>query len=417
MDVARPDLLDKKRRRQRIWLAAAVVGVAAVGAGLATLDSAAPVVERETLYTARVQAGEMLIQVRGNGVLVPRDVRYVAALTEGRVERVLAKPGAIVDVDTVIAELVNPEIPRQLEEAELALEEAVFDMAALRVRLESDRLNQLANVAQVRADSESANLTAEAEGLLFGDNIIPEVQYRSSLLRSEQFAIRLDIEQQRLDQMAELIQAQIDAQTSRVSRSRRTVERRSEQVEGLTVRAGMRGVLQEVSVEPGQNIVQGASMARVARPDLLIAELRVPQAQVSRIALGQSVVVDTRSGLIDGEIIRIDPGVVSGTVQVDVGLVSELPPSARPDLSVEGVIEIERISDTLFVSRPSQGANGAFASLFRVDSDGNGAQRVQVQLGSASVNVIQVLDGLREGDEVILSDVSRWDDFDRLEID
>jgi HlyD family secretion protein len=417
MDVARPDLKDKRRRRQRLWIAAAVVGVVVVGAGLATLDSAAPVVERETLYTARVQAGEMLIQVRGNGVLVPRDVRYVAALTEGRVERVLAKPGAIVEADTVIAELVNPEIPRQLEEAELALEEAVFDMAALRVRLESDRLNQLANVAQVRADAESARLTAEAEGMLFEDNIIPEVQYQSSLLRAEQLAVRLDIEQQRLEQMAESIQAQVDAQSSRVSRARRTVERRTEQVEGLTVRAGMPGVLQEVSVEPGQNIVQGASMARVARPDLLIAELRVPQAQVSRITLGQPVIVDTRSGEIPGEIIRIDPGVVNGTVQVDVGLIGELPAAARPDLSVDGVIEIERIPDTLFVSRPSQGANGDFASLFRVDVDGSGAQRIQVELGSASVNVIQILNGLREGDEIILSDVSRWEDFDRLVID
>jgi len=417
MDVARPDLKASKRRRQQIWIAAAVVGVVVVGAGLATLDSAAPVVERESLYTARVQYGEMLRQVRGNGTLVPRDVRFVAAQTEGRVERVLVKAGAVVEADTVIAELVNPEVPRQLEEAELALEEAESDLTALRVRLESDRLNQLANVAQVRADSESARLTADAEGELFEDHIIPEVQYRSSILRAEQLAVRLDIEQQRLDQMEESRVAQMDAQASRVSRARRTVERRTEQLEGLSVRAGMAGVLQAVTVEAGQSVVQGTSIARVARPDLLIAELRVPQAQASQIALGQSVTVDTRSGEVTGEVIRIDPAVVNGTVQVDVGLTGELPASARPDLSVDGEIEIERIPDTLFVSRPAVGGSGAFASMFRVDPDGNGAQRVQVRLGSASVNVVQVLEGLQEGDEVVLSDVSRWDDFDRLVID
>jgi len=327
------------------------------------------------------------------------------------------KAGAVVEADTVIAELVNPEVPRQLEEAELALEEAESDLTALRVRLESDRLNQLANVAQVRADSESARLTADAEGELFEDHIIPEVQYRSSILRAEQLAVRLDIEQQRLDQMEESRVAQMDAQASRVSRARRTVERRTEQLEGLSVRAGMAGVLQAVTVEAGQSVVQGTSIARVARPDLLIAELRVPQAQASQIALGQSVTVDTRSGEVTGEVIRIDPAVVNGTVQVDVGLTGELPASARPDLSVDGEIEIERIPDTLFVSRPAVGGSGAFASMFRVDPDGNGAQRVQVRLGSASVNVVQVLEGLQEGDEVVLSDVSRWDDFDRLVID
>jgi HlyD family secretion protein len=417
MDVARPDLLAKKRRRQQLWMGAVVVGVVAAGAGLATLDSAAPVIERQSLYTARVQWGEMLRQVRGNGVLVPREVRYVAAQTDGRVERLLVKPGAVVDADTVIVELVNPEVPRQLEEAELALGEAESDLTALRVQLESDRLDQLARVAEFHADAASAQLTAEAEGQLFGDHIIPEVQYRSSLLSAEQLAIRLDIEQQRLEQMAESTSAQLDAQGSRVARARRTVERRTEQLEGLTVRAGMPGVLQAVSVEPGQNVVQGGNIARVARPDLLIAELRVPQAQASDIVLGQSVVVDTRSGEVAGEVIRIDPAVVTGTVQVDVGLLGELPAAARPDLTVDGVIEIERIPETLFVARPAVAGSAGFASLFRVDADGNGAQRVQVQLGTASVNEIQILDGLQEGDEVILSDVSRWDDYDRLEID
>lgn len=417
MDVPRQDLKIKKERRRRLWMAVGVVSVLALVGFTLTLDPAAPSVDADTLWTGTVQRGEMLRQVRGPGTLVPKDVRFVAAESDGRVERVLVKPGAVVEQGGVIAELINPELVRQAEEAGWRLDEARADMAALRVRLESDRLSLQATVAEVRADAEGARLQAEAERQLAEDNIIPAINYRRSQLRSEQLSVRLDLEEQRLVNFEDSYRAQLEAQEARVSQARRSMERQRELVQGLSVEAPMSGVVQMVAVEEGEQIARGMNIARIAEPGQLIAELRVPETQANDIQLGQPAVVDTRNGKVPGHVVRIDPAVVSGTVQVDVDFDQVLPAGARPDLSVDGVIEIERLDDVLFMNRPAYGQPGGTASLFRVSADGTQAHRVSVELGRASVSVIEVRGGLSEGDEVILSDTSEWDRYDRLELD
>lgn len=417
MDKPRPGHKRRKRRRQLALggLAAAVVIAATVG--LATLEPAAPSVSAASLWTDTVRRGEMLRQVRGPGTLVPSEIRWMAASSGGRVERVLVKPGARVEEGTVVVEMVNPEVVRQAEEARWQVDAAEADYQALRVELEDRRLSLQSTMAQVRADAESARLQAEAEKELAEANIIPAINYRRSQLNAEQLAVRLDIEEQRQAKFEESMTAQLQAQRARVEQARRTLARQEELVEGLSVRAPMAGVVQAMPVEEGQRIVLGTNVARIARPDQLIAELRIPETQAKDIQLDQPAVVDTRNGKVAGHVTRIDPAVVSGTVQVDVAFDEPLPEGARPDLSVDGVIEIERLDDVLFVGRPAYGQPGSTVSLFRVGPDGEEARRVRVELGKSSVNVIQVLSGLTEGDRVILSDTSAWDDYDRLQLD
>jgi HlyD family secretion protein len=373
-------------------------------------------VEREAVWTDTVKRGEMVRQVRGPGTLVPEEVRWIPARTQGRVERILTKPGVEVSPDTEILELVNPELKQELEDAQLALSSARAEYENLRAQLESDQLESEARVTQVKADLEAAQLQADADAELSSEGLIPEINFKRSKLTANQLTEQLAIEKQRLDKLKDSIQARLAARRSGVAQQQALLHLRQGQVGSLIVRAGIEGVLQEVPVEVGQTVQPGDILARVARPDTLMAELQIPETQAKDVTVGQKASIDTRNGLIDGQVIRVDPAVQNGYVQVDVDLVGDLPKGARPDLSVDGTIQIERLDDVLYMGRPAYGESGSTIQLFKVVDDGNRAVRVDVGLGRASVNTIEVVSGLQQGDEVILSDPSAWDGHDTLKL-
>lgn len=416
MDIQRTDLKHKKRLRQIAFGSGSVIVFVAIALLLASLDPAAPSVDRAVLWLGTVERGEMLREVRGPGVLAPREIRWIAAETSARVERIVVKPGARVTPETVILELSNPEVAEAQLAAQSALTAAEADLAAQRMTLESQALDQKANLAAVEAEYESARLQAEAEGELAGKGIISRIQARRSALSAQTLQTRLNIERERIAKFADTSRAQLDAARARTEQLRNTAQLRQRQAEGLAVRAGIAGVLQQVPVQEGQQVAAGANLARVARPEVLMAELRIPETQMKDVSIGQPVRVDTRNGIVPGIVIRIDPAVQNGSVLVDVDLQGELPPGARPDLSVDGTIEIERLSDVLHVGRPAFGQPESQVRLFKLDPDGSRAQRVPVELGRASVNLIEVRQGLNPGDRVVLSDTSQWDAHERIRI-
>lgn len=417
MDIVRTDL--KIARQRRRWMIGSSGGIAliALTAFLFTLDPAVPSVEHESVWTDTVKRGEMLREVRGPGVLVPKEVRWIAARTNARVERVLAKPGAPVEPETVLIEMSNPELVQQLEEARSAVAAADADYAALEVQLQSQLLDQKAALAEARAEYESQRLQVEAEAELAKDNIISQLELKRSVLKAEQLKVRLDVEQERSRTLERAVDAQLRAERARIQQSRNMLALRESQVQGLTVRAGMTGVLQALSVEEGQQLTIGANIARIARPDELMAELRIAETQAKDVQLDQQVSIDTRNGIVAGEVIRIDPAVTGGIVQVDVAITGELPAGARPDLSVDGTILIERLEDVLYVGRPAYGQPESTVRLFVIDEESGDAVRVPVELGRSSVNVIEIRQGLEAGDRVILSDTSAFEKHDRIRLE
>jgi HlyD family secretion protein len=417
MDIPRPEAKRKKRIRQAAYGGAAAVLVVLVTIVLARLEPAAPSVDGDTVWTDMVREGEMLRQVRGPGTLVPREIRWIAAQTEGRVERIVVRPGAVVEPDTVLVEMSNADLLQQTEEGRFALEAAKAEFTDTELRLKNQQLDQRAALGAARAEYEGARLQAEAEKDLADEGIVSMIDARRSELTAEQFKLRLEIEEERLAQFSATIEAQLALQRARFDQARNVYERRLAQVESLQVRAGLAGVLQQVQVEEGQQVPPGANIARVARPDDLMAELDIPETQARDVQLGQHVDVDTRNGVVAGRVIRIDPAVEAGTVQVDVELVGHLPRGARPDLSVDGTIEIERINQTVFVGRPAYGQPNTTIGLFKLVEDGRYAVRVPVELGRTSVNAVEIVQGLAPGDEVILSDTSAWEDYDRIRLD
>ncbi len=416
MDIARPELKQRKRRRQVMLGTALGIVVLVTGAGIMALGPAMPSVERGSVLVDTVKRGELLREVRGPGTLVPKEIRWIAAETSARVERILVKPGAAVDADTVILELSNAEVDDQLLAAKTAFIAAQSDLAAKRTELQSRLLDQQAAEAQARTDYETARMQAESEKSVAEKGIIPAVQYRKSLVVLEQLKYRVDIEQQRVNEFRRNISAQLAAETARLDQLANTRDLRQRQADGLKVRAGISGVLQRVPVEEGQQVDAGGNLARVARPGELMAELRIAETQAKDILIGQPARIDTRNGIVEGQVLRVDPAVQNGTVQVDVALHGALPAGARPDLSVDGTIEIERLADVLYVGRPAFGQPDSQVRLFKVDADGVAA-RVPVQLGRSSVNLIEIRKGLGVGDRVILSDTSAWDQSDRIRLD
>ncbi len=416
MDIARPELRRRKNKRRiliGIGLAAIVV---LISLGLARLEPAAPSVARASVWVDTVRHGEMLRQVRGPGVLAPREIRWVSAQTEGRVERILVRPGAFVEPDTVIVEMSNPDLVQQTEEARFALVAAEANLTETELQLRNQQLDQRIAVTVARSDYESARLQAEAERQLSERGIVSTIQYRRSELLAEQLKFRVEAEEERRDQFAASVTAQMASQRARIDQERNTYERRLAQLDSLQVKAGIAGVLQQVPVEEGQRVIVGASIARVARPDDLQAELRIAETQARDIQIGQRVSVDTRNGIVEGRVIRIDPAVQAGTVQVDVELNGELPRGARPDLSVDGTIELERLENVVYTGRPAFGQSHATISLYKLTEDGRAAVRVPVELGRSSVNAIEIVQGLLPGDQVILSDSSSWNDHDRIRL-
>jgi HlyD family secretion protein len=348
---------------------------------------------------------------------VPREIRWVPAQTAGRVERVIVRPGAIVEPGTVLVEMSNTDLLQQSEERRFALEAAEADYADTVLRLNTLQFDQRAAVGVARAEYEGARLQAEAERELADNGIVSVIQYQRSQLLAEQLRLKLEIEEERLSQVSATMDAQLTAQRARVDQARNAYTRLVEQVESLEVRAGLAGVLQAIQVEEGQRVELGANIARVARPDDLQAELRIPETQARHVQVGQRTDVDTRNGIIKGNVIRIDPAVQGGTVLVDVELEGPLPHGARPDLSVDGTIEIERIAHAVYTGRPAYGQADSTIRLFKVVENGDFAVRVPVQIGRTSVNSVEIVQGLESGDQVILSDTSSWDDYERIRLD
>jgi HlyD family secretion protein len=362
----------------------------------------------------------MLRQVRGNGTLVPELIHWIPATTPGRIEKILVLPGAVVKGDTAILELSNPEVQHAAFEAEWQLKGAEAQLSKLKVQLESDRLSQQATAAGVNAECTVAQLDAEADEKLAKEGLVDKLTATRSRARAEQLCIRRDLEQQRLLTVNESQKAQLAAQEAELARLRAVLELKRKQLSELRVLSGVEGVLQRLGdrdqLQVGQQVAQGANLARVANPSKLKAEIKIVETQAKDVQHGQLAVIDTRNGTVPGHVVRIDPAVQNGTVTVDVTLDGPLPKGARPDLSVEGTIELERLENVLYVGRPYHGQSDSTVGIFKVQNGGRGAVRVPVKLGRSSVNTIEVLEGLDVGDQIILSDMAQWDAYDRVRL-
>jgi len=417
MDIQRPASVARNKKIRRIVIGAVgLVVIALITIGLSRLKPAAPTVEKATVWPDTVKRGSMVRQVRGLGTLVPEDIRWIPAVTEGRVVRIILHPGAVVKADSVLLELINPTQSQALVEAEQQLKAAEAQLSSTRVRVQNEVLSQEASATGVAADARQARLQAEADSQLAKEGLVSSLTTKLSQVRSENLATRNEIEQKRLGQMRESVQTQLAVQQAEVDRLRALVLLRRSQVSSLMVTPGLAGVLQQVPVEVGQQVGPGTNLARVADPTKLKAQLKIAETQAKDIQIGQLASIDTRNGLIAGRVSRIDPAVQAGTVTVDVALEGELPKGARPDLSVDGTIELERLENVLYVGRPAYGQDQSVVSLFRLDSDGVNAARVKVKLGRTSVNTVEIVSGLKEGDQVILSDMSQFDAFDRVRL-
>ena len=401
----------KKRIRTGVLV---VVGLAAVGGityGLAKLKPAAPTLDRATAVIDTVKRGQMLREVHGNGTLVPQVTRWVPAPADGRVEKILVQAGVEVSAGTVIVELSNPQVEQLAVDAQFQVAAAQADLESLRVRLESDTMTQQSAIASINADYSQAKIQLDTDEVLAKQGLVADLLLKISRVKVQDLANRLKVEQQRLAISGRATKAQINAQTARVQQLGALAKLKKEQADALKVRAGTNGVLQVVAVQEGQQVAPGVNIARVADPASLKAELKIAETQIKDVRVGQPVAVDTRNGIISGRVSRIDPAAREGTFVVDAELTGPLPGSARPDLSVDGTIELERLNNVLYVGRPAFGQSQQTVGMFRLSPDGQEATRVQVALGRTSVSTVEIVSGLKEGDQVILSDTSTLDTY------
>jgi RND family efflux transporter MFP subunit len=419
MDIARPELKQQKRRRQIMLGGLIVLFVVAVSIGVTRLKPAAPTVERGTVWTDTVKRGSMLRQVRGLGSLVPtqEDVRQIPAETEATILRIRVLPGTHVQKDTILLEMSNPQVEQASVDAALQLKAAQAELASLKVKLNSDLMTQKAGAATVGADYNQAKRQAETDKELYQLGVISGLAYKSSSGKADELSTRHEIERERLTINQESIQSQLMVAQAKVDQMRALAELKQKQLDALKVRAGIDGVLVDLPLQVGQHVLPGAMIAKVVQPDHLMAELKVPETQARDVQIGEPASIDTHNGVVSGTVMRVDPAVQNGTVTVDVKLVGELPKGARPDLSVDGTIDLEKLDNVLYVGRPAMGQENSTISMFKLETDGRGAARVPVKVGRASVNSIQIMEGLKEGDMVILSDMSRWDNTDRIRLE
>jgi len=419
MDIARPEFKRQKRRKQIIGLTIGLICLGLVTIGVSRLKPAAPTVERSTVWTDTVKRGPMLRQVRGLGTLIPSQefIRQIPAETEATVVRIRMLPGSKVQADTILLEMSNPQVEQAALDARLQLKAAEAALQSQRVKLQSDLMNQKAGAATVGADYSQAQRQSETDKALYDLGVISGLAYKNSKSKADELTTRNNIEGERLDINQKAIESQIAEQQARVDQIRALSELKAKQLDALKVRAGIEGVLVDLPLQVGQHVLPGAMLAKVVQPDHLMAALKVAETQARDVQIGQPAVVDTHNGTVGGTVTRVDPAVQNGTVTVDVKLTGELPKGARPDLSVDGTVDLERLDDVLYVGRPAFGQENSTISLFKLDSDGKGAVRVPVKVGRASVNSIQVIEGLRQGDTVILSDMSRNDNSDRIRLD
>jgi HlyD family secretion protein len=417
MDIKRPGKSKLKKRIRAV--AFIVIGLVAIGGitfGLTRLKPAAPTLDRSTAVIDTVKRGQMLREVRGIGTLVPQLVRFIPAPADGRVEKIPVQAGVVVGYDTVIVELSNPQMEQEAMDAEFQVNAAQADQESLRTRLESESMTQKSAIAGINSEYSQAKLQLDTDEVLGKQGLVPDLLLKISRMRVQELSNRLKVEQQRLTIGGKSVKAQMNAQQSRVQQLRALAKLKRDQVDALKVRAGTSGVLQQVSVQVGQQVTPGFNIARVADPASLKAELKIAETQIKDVKLGQPVAVDTRNGIIQGEVQRIDPAAREGTFIVDVALTGPLPASARPDLSVDGTIELERLDNVLYVSRPAFGQGQQTVGLFRLNPDGQEALRTQVTLGRSSVSTIEIISGLKEGDQVIISDTSAMDSYNRIRV-
>jgi HlyD family secretion protein len=418
MDVPRTDARRKKLIRRITVVLVLAITIPAITIALAKLKPAAPGVEMSTLWPDTVKRGPMMRDVHGLGTLVPEETMLIPATTDGRVQRILIRPGTPVKASSVIMILTSQELETALISAEYALKAGEADYANLRVTLQKANLDMQATAAQVDADFNTAKLKADRDSALAKEGLYSEVDAKISAVTAEQLAGRSQLEKKRLSINSEAEEAQLAAQKVKVEQLREEYNLKKSQVSQLKVQAGFDGMLQQLPtpVEEGQKVLAGTPLGKVAQPTKLKAELKIAETQVKDIAIGQPAVVDTRNGLIEGHVSRIDPSILNGTVTVDVALTGPLPPSARPDLSVDGTIQLEKLNDVLYVGRPVFGQQDATVQLFKVEPDGKYANKIKVAFGKAAVNSIEIKDGLQVGDKVILSDMSAYDSYDRIRL-
>jgi len=417
MDIQRsPEFLKAKKIRRWIYLGLAALLLAGVTFGVSRLKPAAPSVDKSTVWTGDVQRGLMVREVRGLGTLVPVEIDWLPAQTDGRVIKRLLLPGAVVKPDTVILQLSNPQLQQEVLDAQAQLNAAEADYENLKVQVNSDLLNQKSITATVRSDYEQAKIQHQVDKQLVTEGLTAKVTEELSNVKEQQLGLRLKLEEDRTKNAEDSEKARLDAGQSKVAQQKAMYQLRKSQLDALTVRAGIDGVLQSVPVEVGQSVVPGTNLARVADPKHLKAEIKIAETQAKDIAIGQKASIDTRNGIVPGHVIRIDPSVVNGTVTVDVAMDGPLPDGARPDLSVDGTITLEKLNDVMYVGRPVHGDADSTISLFKLVDDGTEAERVTVKLGRTSVNTVEILQGLQVGDKVILSDMSAWDNYDRIRL-
>lgn len=419
MDVARPDLARRKKRKRLLQTAVAAGALIAITFGLSRLQPALPTLDTPA-YIDTVKRGEMLRQVRGNGTLVPEQIQFVQSETDGRVERIFVKPGAEVSADTILMELSNEELKQLTFEAEFQVKIGEAQQEKLRVQLESERLTHKAALATLKSDAEQARLIAEADRNLSKEGLVPMLTAKQSSAKAADLIGRVEIEMERERIAADSTKAQLAAANAELEKTRALFALKKRQLAALQVRAGIDGVLQQIGdtqvLQVGQRITPSATLAKIVQPAKLKAEVKIAETQAKDILIGQAASIDTRNGVIPGRVVRVDPSVVNGTVTVDVKLEGALPKGARPDLSVDGTIELERLKDVLYVGRPVQGQPDSSVGLFQVTDGGRTATRVTVKLGRTSVSLVEIVQGLELGDQVILSDMSAWDAHQRVKL-
>ena len=416
MDIQRPSNARAKKIRRIAYGTVALILLVGVTYALSKLKPAAPSVDKGTVWSDDVKRGPMLREVRGLGTLVPEDIRWVAAQTVAHVERWVLRPPAIVKPDSVIMELSDPTVQKDALDAEYQLKGAEADYQNMRVQVNSDLMSQKSTEASVRSDYEQAKIQHDTDAQLADQGLTSRLIEQQSRVKADQLAIRLQLEAERTKIASDSATAKLAAQQAKVDQMKALYQLKESQVQALHVRAGIDGVLQLLPVDVGQHVTPGMNLARVADPKKLRAEVKIAETQAKDVVPGQKASIDTRNGIVNGHVSRVDPSVINGTVTVDVTIDDPLPPGARPDLSVDGTITLENLRDVLYVGRPVHGQSDSTIGLFKLTADGSEATRVNVKLGRSSVNTIEILDGLKVGDKVILSDMSAWDNFDRIRL-
>lgn len=418
MDIQRPDLKRKQRKKVLLIGLSVVALVAAAAYGVSRLRPALPNVERSSVWTDTVKRGPMVRQVRGIGTLVPREdrLRLIPAETDGTVVRIDVLPGAKVEPDSVLMELTDPQLQQELVDAQLELKAASVEYRNLQAKLQSDLMTERSAQATVNADNQQAQKQAQTDKALYQLGVISGLTYDASQGKADEYTTRTSIEKERLDVNKNAIATQLEVQQTKVEQAKTLLALKQKQIDALEVRAGIRGVLVDLPHQVGEHVTPGTTLAKVVQPDQLKASLKIAETQAHDIQIGQPAEIDTHNGLISGNVSRIDPAVQNGTVTVDIALTGSLPQGARPDLSVDGTIDLDHLQNALYVGRPAFGTEDRTISLFRIDGKGDTATRVPVKVGRASVNTIQIVSGLKEGDTVILSDMSRWDKADRVQL-